>query len=68
VTLAPIIVLFLSGFSVACLYRTHAVSLPSQTTLYAYSTFLQLLSEIGHGIVRFFTLATIFVRAERIKC
>lgn len=66
--LASIIVLFLSGFSVAYLYRTNAVSLPSQTTLFAYSTFLQLLSEIGHGTVRFFTLATIFVRAERVKC
>jgi len=67
VALVLIIVLFLSGFSVAYLYRTHAVSLLSQKTLFAYSTFLQLLSEIGHGTIRFFTLATIFVRGERMK-
>jgi len=67
VALAPIFVLFLSGFSVAYLYRTHAVSLLSQRTLFAYSTFLQLLSEIGHGTIRFFTLATIFVRGERMN-
>jgi hypothetical protein len=51
----------------AYLYRTHAARLLSQRTLFAYSTFLQLLSETVHGTVRFFTLATIFVRGERMK-
>lgn len=51
----------------AYLYRTHAVSLLSQRTLFAYSKFLLLLSEIGHGTVRFFALATIFVRGNRMK-
>lgn len=64
--LALIIVLFLSGFSVAYLYRTHAGSLLSQK-MFACSIFLHLLSEIGHGTIRFFTLATIFVRGERME-
>jgi len=69
VALAPVIVLHLFGFSMAYLCRKRAVSLLSQRTLFAYSTFLQILSEIGHGTVRFFTLTTIFVRGEReLKC
>jgi hypothetical protein len=58
--LEPIFVLFLSGFSVSYLCRTHAIGLLSQRTWCAYITFLQLMSEIGHGNVRFFTLAIIF--------